>query len=256
MPRTPRTPTRRTAVLAAVAATSLLATGAVLLGTNAEDPDAPRPVTTQEAERLAVARFLAYESSPARITATIDDGADSVIVKGVIDYRTHRAVGTYTAGRPAQRGLIAWDTTGLSVSLHKPPADDTAAQVTRVAAQLPARAWTPRGYAQDPLDTALKVLMALGVNRPDNPQLLAQSGTRRLGERTLGGRSHTLFSGPRPQGRKAPQAATSPVTYWVDASGRLGRMELRTGGLPRPVLVDFLGTEPQVRIPDKPWRRR
>lgn len=235
--------------------------------------DGPRAITSSEAERLAVARFHAYENGPHRITLKIDDGGDSYEVRGLIDYRKHRAVGTYAAGEPGprqQKGLIAWDASGLAVATDAKgtsPSSKTA-EITRAAAKVPHGLWSPRAYAGYPLDVALRVAMALGADRPDNAQLLAQSGPRYLGKSTLRGTSYARISGPRPKPQQGGAAAsrsgapatpsprptgTSPLTYWVDEDGELGRLEIRSGGVERPVTVDFTGHEARAKVPAEPW---
>ncbi|MDN3025998.1 hypothetical protein [Streptomyces sp. S.PB5] len=231
--------------------------------------EGPRPVTQSEAERLAMMRFNVYEGGPHRVTLTIDNGTDSYVVRGLVDYRTHRAVGSYAAGKAGpgqQKGLIAWDLSGLAVATGAKGTSPSSgvAKIVRATAEVPDARWSPRAYAGYPLDTALRVMMALGADRPDNAQLLAQSGPLRLGESTLRGTSYTRISGPRPKpqvGGEAGKTAspqprptgTSPLTYWVDGQGELGRLEIRSGGTERPVTVDFTGHETRVKVPKEPW---
>ncbi|GGP89500.1 hypothetical protein GCM10010278_79990 [Streptomyces melanogenes] len=251
------------ALLAAVAGTAALTGGG-------EDS---RPVTLEEAERLAAVRFHAYEAGPTRVEVSVPGGTGDTVVDGVVDYRAHRAVGGYaTSGAgPAQHGMLAWDATGLAVAVG--PAVKGAAAVRgsgalRAAERLSSRDWSPRAYSSDPLDVVLHVMMVLGQDRPDNAQLLAQGGARRLGQRTEGGVTYTLFTGPRPQrdkdggtrgGRKgaspAPdRPATSPLTYWLDGQDRLGRLEVRLASLPRPARVDFKDSDTKWKLPQKPWQ--
>ncbi|MGW3957900.1 hypothetical protein ACWEKM_45170 [Streptomyces sp. NPDC004752] len=242
-------------------------------GGHGGDGDGPRAITSSEAGRLAMARFHAYETGPHRVTLKIADGTDSYEVRGLIDYRTHRAVGSYAAGEPGpgrQQGLIAWDNSGLAVATEPKgtsPASQTA-EIARAAAKVPHGRWSPRAYAGYPLDIALRVVMALGADRPDNAQLLAQSGPRYLGQSTLRGKSYTRISGPRPKpqaaGAAGPHSGTpatprprrtgvSPLTYWIDEHGELGRLEIKSGGVERPVTVDFTGHEARVKVPGEPW---
>ncbi|WP_369228696.1 hypothetical protein AB5J52_49790 (plasmid) [Streptomyces sp. R39] len=247
-------------------------------GGRSGEGDGPRPITSEEAGRLAMARFRAYETGPHRVILKIDDGRDSYEVNGLVDYRRHRAVGSYAAGEPGpkqQKGLIAWDNSGLAVATEAkgPAPSSTTAEIARAAAGVPHRGWSPRAYAGYPLDVALRVVMALGADRPDNAQLLAQSGPRYLGESMLRGTSYARISGPRPKpqetkpraegaagaragGTAAPQprpTGLSPLTYWIDEDGELGRLEIRSGGVARPVTVDFTGHEGRVKVPGEPW---
>lgn len=85
---------------------------------------AERPVTTEEASRLALSRLNLYQASPVAVTLTAAEGGGVVVrVKGVVDYRAHRAVGSYQVtgstessgalGPPVtgqlDHGLIVWD---------------------------------------------------------------------------------------------------------------------------------------------------
>ncbi|MGI5444016.1 hypothetical protein ACQEV4_43750 [Streptomyces shenzhenensis] len=274
---------RRTRVLAVVFAVGLSCCALAWAGSQGGAADGPRAITSEEAGRLAMARFHAYENGPHRVTLKIDDGRDSYEVRGLIDYRKHRAVGSYAAGEPGpkqQKGLIAWDNSGLAVATEAKgtsPSSKTA-EIARAAAKVPHGGWSPRAYAGYPLDVALRVVMALGADRPDNAQLLAQSGPRYLGESTLRGTSYARLSGPRPKpqetkpqktksqkegaagagsgGPATPQprrTGLSPLTYWVDEDGELGRLEIRSGGVERPVTVDFTGHEGRVKVPVEPW---
>lgn len=236
------------------------------------DTAKPRAITSSEAQRLAMVRFKAFEDSPETVTLTIDDSTDSYSVRGLVDYRTHHAVATYAAGAAGQKqqtGLVAWDDSGLAVAPRAkgtPHSSEMAhwemTEIARAAGKVQARRWSPRAYATYPLDVALHVVMALGADRPDNAQLLAQSGARRLGESTLRGKSYTRFSGPRPRPQASRAAgappqhgpSSSPLTYWVDQNGNLGRMEIRGAAMKRPVTVDFLGHVAHAKVPAGPWR--
>ncbi|MEU2718293.1 hypothetical protein [Streptomyces sp. NPDC007205] len=227
----------------------------------------PRAITTSEAQRLAMVRFKAFEASPQTVTVKIDDGTDSYAVRGLIDYGTRRGVGTYVAGATGQKqqaGLVAWDSSGLAVALGSGGTSPSSKspQIARAAEKVRARLWSPRAYAGYPLDTALRVIAALGEDRPDNAQLMAQFGALRLGESTLRGKSYTRFSGPRPRPQSsgaagAPRqriASSSPLTYWVDEDGNLGRLEIKGSAMEQPVTIDFLGHEAHAKVPAAPWQ--
>jgi hypothetical protein len=254
----------RARALAVVLATGLSCC-ALALATTGGDKGRPRVITSSEAQRLAMVRLSAFEDSPNRVTVTIDNGTDSYVVHGLIDYRTHRAVGAYVAG-PAgskqQKGLVAWDASGLAVATGKQrsPSSSEMAQIAKAATRVPGGSWSPRSYAGYPLDIALRMVMALGSDRPDNAQLLAQSGPRHLGESTLRGKSYTRFSGPRPNvkagdasGARSQRKGASPLTYWVDEHGKLGRLEIKSAAMERPVTVDFTGREAHTKVPGEPW---
>ncbi|ATL25223.1 hypothetical protein [Streptomyces formicae] len=253
----PRLPSRRrigpwkprTALLALVALAVIGGAAAMALPRD----EGPRPVTVAEAQRLAMARFNTYDTGTMRVTVTLHDDSGTTTVRGLADYRAHRAVGRFTvdgAGRP-DTGLIAWDAAGLAVSSAPARGADEVAGTTKAVARTSPRSWSPRAYTEDPLDNALRLVMALATDRPDNPQLLAQAGPRRLRDETLRGTAYTLFSGPRPRG--SARDSESPLTYWVDEEGRLGRLEARIAPLPGPARVDLTAAPDGLRVPDRPW---
>ncbi|WP_405017671.1 hypothetical protein OHV05_12055 [Kitasatospora sp. NBC_00070] len=206
----------------------------------ADGPTA-RPVTRDEAGRLALARFTTYEASPARVRVTVPGRNGDTVVDGAVDYRSHHAVGSYRAPG-TDSGLLAWDQEGLGVA---PGASDLSA-----AATMPRAAWSPRAFSSDPFDVGLQLVMRLAADRPDNAQLLAEQGPRWLRSERIDARSYDVFSGPRP--RSAAEPGDSPLTYWIDGDGGLRRVTVRVTGLERPVTVDFTGGRAEA-VPATPW---
>lgn len=229
---------------------------------------AERPVTTEEASRLALSRLNLYQASPVAVTLTAAEGGGVVVrVKGVVDYRAHRAVGSYqvtgstessgASGPPVtgqlDQGLIVWDTGGLGLA---PVPEDGSGPPWQQAERIPRSGWSSRSYTSDPLDAGLQLLIGLGADRPDNPMLLAQSGARWLGRDRIDGRGYDRFAGPRAQGA-TPGAGSdggrSPLTYWVDGDGGLRRVTMRMPGLGTPTTVEFSGREDRAKLPEAPW---
>ncbi|MFJ2896986.1 hypothetical protein ACIO87_19150 [Streptomyces sp. NPDC087218] len=258
---------RRTAPSKKLRIVLLALAGLGLIGATAfvvlSKQEGPRPVTLDEAQRLALARFTMYEAGTVKVEATVKDGGGTTTVHGLVDYRARHAVGRYAATRAGgtESGMIAWDAAGLAVLSDPAPdpasasasahgADDVAAIVKAAAAAKP-RSWSPRTYTGDPLDSALRLMMSLAADRPENPQLLAQSGPQHLREETLGGTAYAVFSGPRRSG--SARDGRSPLTYWVDGEGRLGRMEARLAPLPDPARLDFAPAPAGLRVPTRPW---
>ncbi|MFJ8045569.1 hypothetical protein ACIRBX_34185 [Kitasatospora sp. NPDC096147] len=229
------------------AATGLVAV-AVAGGVTARQQEHPsRPVTTDEAGRLALSRLTSYEASPVVVEVEVPDGDARTRVHGLVDYRTGHAVGSYESTAGAT-GLLAWDATGLGVA---PGQRRTVPEAVGAAAGMPPNAWSARAYTDDPLDAALRVVMVLGTDRPDNAQLLAQSGARWLRtERLADGRGYDVFSGPLPRDHAGGEARLS---YWVDGEGNLGRFRLRVDGLAQPVTVDLTERRATHQVPATPW---
>ncbi|MEU8540496.1 hypothetical protein AB0C52_10995 [Streptomyces sp. NPDC048717] len=275
-----------TRTLAALAVCGAAGGGLVVWRALSDDTPAERPVTTEEASRLALSRLNLYQAGPVAVTLTATEGGGVVVrVEGVVDYRTHRGVGSYevtgasgatgatgASGKTAQtprpgaaerfdRGLIVWDTGGLGLA----PAPKTGGGGTgggppwQQAEHIPRSGWSARAYTADPLDSGLQLLIGLGADRPDNPLLLAQSGARWLAREDIDGHPYDRFSGPRAQGTTPGAGAgsgRSPLTYWVDEDGGLRRVSMRMPGLGTPTTLDFSGHDGHAKLPEAPWATR
>ncbi|MFE7621897.1 hypothetical protein [Streptomyces sp. NPDC057496] len=267
-----RTPHRNLwlGTLIAIAVCGIAAGGTAAYRTLSDDRPAERPVTMDEASRLGLSRFNLYQASPVAVALTATEGGGTVVrVEGIVDYRTHRAVGTYRvtgpigtpgssgASGPAagrlDHGLIVWDTGGLGLA---PAPKGGSGPPWRQAEHIPRSGWSARSYTADPLDAGLRLLIGLGADRPDNPLLLAQSGARRLERDRIDGRSYDRFAGPRARGTTpgaGPEGGRSPLTYWVDGDGDLRRVTMRMPGLGTPTTVDFSGHDSGAKLPATPW---
>ncbi|MFG3223794.1 hypothetical protein ACGF07_03270 [Kitasatospora sp. NPDC048194] len=254
--RTAAPPPRRKAhwlrALIALAVCGAVAAGVVAYR-SASDGTAERPVTTDEASRLALSRLNLYQASPVGVVLTAAEGGGvQVRIEGVVDYRTHRGAGRYRttgASGPLDHGLVIWDTGGLGLA---PDPEGDPAPPWQQAERIPRTGWSPRSYTADPLDAGLQLLVQLGADRPDNPLLLAQSGARRLGRDRIGDHDYDRFAGPRAQGA-APDGARSPLTYWVDGNGTLGRVTMQMAGLGTPTTLEFSGQRADAKLPEAPW---
>ncbi len=250
---------RRRYVVAAVVAAVLVAAGGVTAWQVSGRDGGSRPLSTEEASRLALSRFTLYGAGPVKVALTADEGGGTVVeVHGVIDYRTRHAAGSYRVRGPRgvlDEGLVVWDTGGLG--LAKTPAG-AGGQPWEQAEHVPRTGWASRSYGSDPLDAGLDLAVQLGADRPDNPLLLAQAGPRWLGRDRIDGREHDRISGPRPRDAATTATAatgdgTSPLTYWIDADGGLRRVTMRMAGLGTPATLDFEGRQDGAKLPEAPW---
>ncbi|MEV6977424.1 hypothetical protein [Kitasatospora sp. NPDC093806] len=248
-------PRRRTVLLRTLVALAVCAAaaGGLVAYRSAADASEERPVTVDEASRLALSRLNLFQASPVTVTlAAAEGGGVDVRVEGVVDYRTRRGVGRYRvtgASGPLDHGLVVWDAGGLGLAPEPPGVDGPAWQQ---AEHVPRQGWSPRTYTADPLDAGLQLLVELGADRPDNPLLLAQSGARWLGRERLDGRDHDRFAGPRAQGAPA-DGVRSPLTYWVDTDGTLRRVTMRMPGLGTPATLELTGHAATATLPEAPW---
>ena len=189
-----------------------------------------RAVTTEEAQRFAATRFRNYDAGARTVAFTLEEAGGPSSFAGWVDYA--HGVGYGRLETPAEHGLLLWN--AAVVGSH-PAQGDTAPLPIPDTDQL-AEAWTGGALAPSSsrLHALLATLVALGVDRPDNPLLLQQSGALWLGERQLDGRELTVFAGP-PSDEALPAGATADpdaasVRYWIDATGLLARLDVRLGG--------------------------
>ena len=278
-----------TAVAVAVGAVVLL----VALLSGGGEPG-PRAVSEDEAQRMALARFRTYEASPSEVRVRLPLGAagsassGTVTVRAVVDHRVHRAVGVYEAtdAERTVRGLVAWDMEGIAVA-RKPqtpttsgapgaapgrasrqPAPDvvtTATQAARAAGTLAPEEWTRRPYTSAALDRALRLVLSMAADRPDNAQLLAQSHPLWLRDERVDGRGYGVFSGPRPRPAASRASAgpaagataaagRSPLTYWIDKDGRMRRVTARLAP-GQEATVDLVAERVHAKVPGAPWEK-
>jgi hypothetical protein len=282
----------------ALAAVVAVVVGAVVLLVSWGGAAGPRPVSEDEAQRMALARFRTYEASPSEVRVRLPLGsagsagssaAGTVTVRAVVDHRVHRAVGVYEAADTERtvRGLVAWDMEGIAVARKpaapttsgapggapgratRPPAPGvvtTAAQAVRVAATLTPEEWSRRPYTSAALDRALRLVLSMAADRPDNAQLLAQSHPLWLRDESLDGRGYGVFSGPRPRPAASPRASASPaagataaagrspLTYWIDKDGRMRRVTARLAP-GQEATVDLVAERVRAKVPGTPWLR-
>lgn len=250
--------------------------------------DAARPLTGEEAQRLALARFRTYQSGTTAVVLKSTGQGATAEVHAAVDHRKHRAVGWYVTN--GITGLLSWGPEGLAVarpgaasmSPNSGPGADTPQSALTKAASLKAGSWTRRGYGTSPLDLSLQLALTLGKDRPDNAQLLAQSGASHLRDETVDGRTYGVYTGPRPR-PAASRAASgadrgesgggrpvsgadrtaagadrvasgaspeggSPLTYWVNRDGQLRRVVAKLGE-GRTTTLDLTGERLRGTVP-------
>jgi len=217
---------RATSVALAVVTLALCAAGCA---TGTAGPDSPQVtgLTTEQAERLAVTRFRNFDAGVREITVSVG-GLDTgdIAVDGWYDYTTHIGYGSATSDG-ADAGLIWWSTD--TIATREGATGDGAAPLP-----LPGDGW--QSGTLDPKSTSLANALALATNlgsdRPENPQLLAQSDAAFLEKDTIDGTDIEVFLGPSADGTAESTSAsdlTSRARYWVDSTGTLLRFESPLG---------------------------
>lgn len=199
----------------------------------------PRPLTTAEAERLAVARFLAYQDGSREFRTEVTTSGTTLSLHGRVDYRATAGIAATDAeGEPAvitwnERTLIGWEEAGNGEDIPaQAPVEPGAA-----------RAIDPRAGT---IDSVLLLLLGLGADRPDNAQLLRQSDAAWLRAEDLDGTHVDVFTGPSDAGSGADGGTTR---FWVDDRGALRRFE---ADLPAGTVVIDLLLESYTPVPVDP----
>jgi hypothetical protein len=194
-------------------------------------PD-PRSLTVPEAERLALVRFTNYTAGVSAFTASVPSPGGKLLLDGRVDFVHHLGnAGMRTDGRDDEfsRGLLQWN-------------------LGRVAfATAPSADWQVRDLQErgSELDGALRLLVNLGADRPENAQLLLQSSARWLRPDRVGDTAVDVFEGP-----KQKDAAEARLRYWLDSDGKLRRLEAKLGNSEELAVFDFTGPgEPVQAIP-------
>ena len=175
----------------------------------------PRPLTTAEAERLSVARFLNAEGRGVRFATSFDASEGVVELRGVLDFGDD--VGTADARVDGAQEVIQWD---ADTVLRWPRAERDASTPTGLPeVEAVSRRLDPSTSA---LDLMLSLLSSLGADRPEDARLLQQSDARWLRADEVDGIAVDVVAGPRGGGGVGEAGRTR---YWIDAGGHLLRFE-------------------------------
>ncbi|MEU5792423.1 hypothetical protein ABZ800_02665 [Streptomyces sp. NPDC047813] len=221
-------------VLAAVIA-------AFALHGNGGDSTGRRALTPDEANRLAVTRFLNYQAGGRAVTITVPSTAGGLVVTGSLDYRAGIGYGVVRgAGRDASGdGLIQW--TAGTVLVHPMSAVPATAPPSP-----PASGWfrRPLQKSGSALDSSLAIALGLGSDRPDNAELLPQNGAAMVGKDQLRGHSVDVMIGPNAHAKNDSSSAAvfntgDAVRYWIGADGTMYRVRARMASESRPMVIDF-----------------
>jgi len=233
------------ATIAAVTAGVVVALATITGCAPTAEPEATASatLTSEQADRLAVTRFRNFDAGIRTIAVTLDDAVSgSLTLDGWFDFSAGAGYAEARDADGASLGLVWW--THEAIAVREIPADELVVPVPTdgwASAQL-----DPSATA---LANALALVASLGADRPENPQLLAQSDARFLREDELGGSAVTVFLGPSADdGAPTPEAARA--SYWVDATGLLLRFENpSTGSGSGGMTVDFTTASTAAVVP-------
>lgn len=212
--------------------------GAVVLGgavacSDGDTTTGPRPISEEEASRLADVLTLNYQTGGAAVVADIPYGTASFHLTGRIDWANH--VGRVTVDPKVDGDVPQRPSFDLAFNPRV-----VFEQVPGLAEAMTARGLTPANWVARPLDTAgsplhvvLSLLDSLSSTQRDNPVLLQSRGVTWQRTDSVDGQPVDVFRSDR-------------TTYWVARSdGRLLRFEAdveSTGSTATITLSDFAPT--------------
>lgn len=197
-----------------------------------EPVPAARAVTTDEADRLAVARFLNYQEGGRAVEVAVPSSSGQLTITASVDFTEHVGYGvlrTKGSKAPGSQGLLQWTPKALALRPEQqPPATQPA--------QPPMGGWQGRRLEAkgSSLDTALLLVLNLASDRPENAQLLKQNGARWLRTADVDGLECDVFQGPKAEG-----ADRARLFYYLDPTGKMTKVEATFGTTEKPVVVTF-----------------
>lgn len=226
--------------------TFLMATGALALAAlSACTPDSstqtPTALTADQAERLASFRLKNYLAEQVSYTVA---GPETLPISGsvLIDTQAHTGQGLIATGdEPAS--LVVWGEKSVFTGVDPEKPDDLST-------------WSGRDLGDGDVDSFLRLLLLLASDRPENAQLLQQSGASWLGTETVNGVVCDVFTGPGADSQTAaPDPTQSPVRYMLDKDGVLQFFSARIAGTEEtPWSATRTDTPPDAQIPPEVWQ--
>ena len=219
----------RVAIAAALVVLSLTAC--------AGDPvdEAPTGLTSEQAERLAVTRFRNFDAGVRTIEVTVPTTeVGEISLSGWFDFAQGVGYASVKNG-----GTVWWSAD--TVAFRDVPSPEA-------ELPLPPDQWVsyPLDPSSNPLAAALALVAELGFDRPDNPQLLAQSDAALLRPDTVDGVDVDVFIGPSSSAAAESSATDTRARYWIDDTGLMLRFEAPKGAA--VTTVDF-GSAGAIALP-------
>ena len=228
-----------------ITAAAVVGAAAFLIIDSRSEPTGPRALTSDEANRLAIARFRNHEAGGRAVTITVPTTAGGLVITGSIDYRAKLGYGVVrgTGRDTSGNGLIQWNATTVFVHpMANAPAEAPASP--------PGSEWHRRPLltSGSSLDSSLLIALNLGSDRPDNAELLPQNGAAWVGQDQVGDHQVDVMSGP--SARAKPDTAGN-VRYWIASDGTMHRVQADVASEPQPVVIEF-DNRPYVPVQPAP----
>jgi len=201
--------------------------------------DRHRALTTEEAERLSVARFLAYRDGSRGFAVDVSAAEGAVALRGRVDYRA--GVGIAAAALDDGSAILTWDADTFVGWVGE--GDGTTIPDAPPAVPGAAR---PLDTSASTVDTVLDLVASLGTDRPENAQLLQTSDAQWLRSDDVDGVPVDVFAGPSDADSGEGAGTTR---FWIDETGALLRFE---ADLPSGTVSVLLQPEPYVAVARAP----
>lgn len=213
-------------------AASILAIGLLLAGCAAASPDPPptasvdqpQRLTSEQADALAAMRYRNFVAGVVGFDAEIVGQRGDLALIGWVDFGQRTG---YARAIPSDGSafLLVWDSSQVAFLDGAEPSESIPPAVP------PTSGWqtAPLDPTASELTRVITALILLAEDRPDNPQLLRQSGARYLGEEEISGVVLQRFSGAAAD-PSAGDVIDLGTQYWLDTEGLLARFGIRLGG--------------------------
>jgi hypothetical protein len=228
-------------------------TTALIVGITACSPaeEEPRKLSTAEAELLSSARFHNFDEGTRRVDLTITESGSTISVEGYYDFVAHAGIAQVTADgsstpSAAETDYVWWTPQAVGEVVIGEPAPDWDAGVPEISSD-----WSWQFFeldsAQSALLTGLALVSASGFDRPDNPQLLAQSDALWLSQSTTGVWFQLPSSDDLTKTNPTPTASSTLPRMLVSESGVIKRIAQAPS--PTTTVSITFGTSPDSPVP-------
>jgi hypothetical protein len=226
---------------------------ALILGITACSPAAeePRKLSTAEAELLSAARFHNFDEGTRRIDMTITEAGSTITVVGYYDFAAHAGVAALSTDGATQApsdetDYLWWTPTAVGEAVVEGPSPDWHAGVPEIKPEWPWQ-FFELDSTQSALLTGLALVSATGFDRPDNPQLLAQSDALWLSESSKGVWFQLPSSDDLTKTSPTPKANPTLPRMLVSKSGVIERVSQAPS--PSTTVSLTFGSSPDSPVP-------